>query len=221
MPQLSASSLPATASTTTPRGFGSRRTAQADHDAQLADVDIMCRMSLGDAAALAALYDRHSTSVYSHALRVVRHREDAEDVSQQVFTQAWKSSARYDASRGAVAAWLLMMTRSRAIDCLRTRQPEDEGAPAADAVDPQPSVEAAATTRQSLRRMRTAIEGLPGDQRVAVELFYVAGLSHAEIAARLSAPIGTVKTRIRAGLQKLRLAVAVASQAPPRALRVL
>ena len=76
-------------------------------------------MAGGDESGLAALYDRHATAVYSLALRIVRRVEDAEDVAQQVFTQAWRSSARYDPSRGVVAAWLLMMARSRAIDCLR------------------------------------------------------------------------------------------------------
>ena len=177
-----------------------------------ADLDAVARMARGDQGALADLYDRHATAVYSLALRVVRRQEDAEDVTQQVFTQAWQSSARYDASRGVVAAWLLMMARSRAIDCLRRRNPARDGISDDDRLaaipDPGPTVEHVVATSEQVERVRTAIEALPADQRTAVELAYYDGLTQSEIAARTATPLGTVKTRVRSALHALRAAVA-------------
>jgi RNA polymerase sigma-70 factor, ECF subfamily len=180
-----------------------------------ADLNAVARMARGDQAALAELYDRHSTAVYSLALRVVRRREDAEDVTQQVFTQAWRSSARYDQSRGVVAAWLLMMARSRAIDCVRRRNPARDGVSDDERLaaipDPGPSVEHVVATSEQVERVRTAIDALPEEQRMAVELAYYDGLTHSEIAARTATPLGTVKTRVRSALQTLRAAVAAVS----------
>lgn len=177
-----------------------------------ADRDAVVRMAGGDESALAALYDRHATPVYSLALRIVRRPEDAEDVTQQVFTQAWQTSARYDASRGAVAAWLLMMARSRALDFLRRRNPARAGTSDDDVLGAipgtDPSVEYVVATREQVDRVRVAIAALPEDQRVAVELAYYDGLTQTEIAARTETPLGTVKTRVRTALQTLRAAVA-------------
>jgi RNA polymerase sigma-70 factor (ECF subfamily) len=183
-----------------------------------ADRHAVERMAGGDESALALLYDRHATPVYSLAMRIVRRPEDADDVTQQVFTQAWQSSARYDASRGAVAAWLLMMARSRALDFLRRRNParggtsDDEALAAIPGTDP--SVEYVVATREQVDRVRVAIEALPEDQRVAVELAYYDGLTQTEIAARTATPLGTVKTRVRTALQTLRVAVATAPLRP-------
>lgn len=177
-------------------------------------------MAGGDESALAALYDRHATAVYSLALRIVRRPEDADDVTQQVFTQAWQSSARYDASRGAVAAWLLMMARSRALDFLRRRNPARGGTSGDEVLaaipDTGPGVEYVVATREQVDRVRAAIEALPEDQRVAVELAYYDGLTQTEIATRTSTPLGTVKTRVRTALQTLRAAL-VASPLRPGA----
>lgn len=169
-------------------------------------------MARGDESALAELYDRHATAVYSLARRIVRHAEDAEDVTQQVFAQAWRTSARYDATRGAVAAWLLVMARTRAIDCLR-RGDTGRGVVTgddwlADVADPEPSVEHQAATREQVDRVKTAMERLPEEQRVAVELAYYHGLTQTEIAAQTATPLGTVKTRVRTALIALRAAVA-------------
>lgn len=175
----------------------------------------LTRMAAGDESALAELYDRHSTAIYSLALRIVRRPEDAEDVVQQVFTQAWRTSTRFDATRGVVAAWLLMMARTRAIDCLRRRTPTRDAISDDDRLaaipDPDPSVESVVATKEQVERVKTAIERLPEEQRVAVELAYYDGLTQTEIAARTSAPLGTVKTRVRSALQTLRLAVATVS----------
>lgn len=186
----------------------------SDVEDNVLDLAAVARMAAGDEAGLAALYDRHATAIYSLALRIVRRVEDAEDVTQQVFTQAWRFSARYDRSRGAVAAWLLMMARSRAIDYLRLRNPARDGisdeARIAAIPDPEPSVEYVVATREQVDQVRTAISTLPDEQRVAVELAYYDGLTQTEIAARTSTPLGTVKTRVRTALQSLRAAVAAA-----------
>lgn len=180
-----------------------------------ADLEALVRMTRGDESGVADLYDRHATAVYSLALRIVRRPEDAEDVTQQVFTQAWRTSARFDQSRGVVAAWLLMMARSRAIDCLRRRNPARPGASDDERIaaipDPDPSVEYAVATREQVERVQQAIEALPVEQRLAVELAYYDGLTQSEIAARTSTPLGTVKTRVRSALQTLRTAVAAVS----------
>jgi RNA polymerase sigma-70 factor (ECF subfamily) len=186
-----------------------------DAEGIAADLDALARMTRGDESGLADLYDRHATPVYSLALRIVRRPEDAEDVTQQVFTQAWRTSVRFDASRGVVAAWLLMMARSRAIDCLRRRNPARDGisddARLAAIPDPGPSVEYAVATREQVERVQVAIDALPAEQRLAVELAYYDGLTQSEIAERTSTPLGTVKTRVRSALQTLRATVAAVS----------
>jgi RNA polymerase sigma-70 factor (ECF subfamily) len=184
---------------------------QPDHAAWLA------RAADGDGAALAALYDWHARGVYSIALRVVGNEADAEDVVQEVFTQAWRQAGRYDATRGTVAAWLLTMARTRAIDRLRARQARpDSGAAlpydlwatrAAAATDPADALAA----ERDAKRVREALEELPLLQRLAIELAYFEGLTQSQIAARLEEPLGTVKTRIRLGLLKLRDALSSTS----------
>ncbi len=177
-------------------------------------------MAGGDHAALADIYDRHATGVYSLALRIVRRPEDAEDVTQQVFTQAWRTAARYDHARGAVAAWLLMMARSRAIDCLRrhdaARSDDGNDSHLAAIPDPGPSVEHVVATREQVEHARAALNGLSPEQRQAIELAYYGGLTHSEIAQQTSTPLGTVKTRVRSALQVLRAALAPAGQAGSR-----
>ncbi len=128
---------------------------------------------------------------------------------QEVFVQAFRQAGRYDASRGVVAAWLLMMARSRAIDRLRARRSRVEGRTGEvqvlnDVPDAQPNVASALLDEERTRLVREALAELPLLQRIAIELAYYEGLSHTEIAERLEQPLGTVKTRIRLGLLKLR-----------------
>ena len=173
-----------------------------------ADHTTLERMARGDHEALAELYDRHSRLVYSLALRILRDQGEAEDIVQEVFSQAWRQAGRYEARRGNVIAWLLNLTRSRAIDRLRGRQSRPEAASEsllaidmpdlALPVDEQLSLEGRAT------RVRAAVKELPVLQRVAIELAFYEGLTHVEIAERLELPLGTVKTRIRQGLLKLK-----------------
>ena len=175
--------------------------ADADHNA-------VARMAAGDQTALGEFYDRHGRAVYSLAVRILRDQRDAEEVVQDVFAQAWRESARYNMRRGSVMAWLMTLTRSRAVDRLRGRRSRPESAPGAD---PRAEItDAAALADEQLAwsvradRVRAALDALPVLQRVAIELAFYEGLTHAEIAARLEEPLGTVKTRIRQGLLKLR-----------------
>jgi len=175
--------------------------AAADHAA-------LERMARGDHEALAELYDRHGRLVFSLALRILRDQGDAEDIVQDVFAQAWRQAARYESSRGNVIAWLLNLTRSRAIDRLRGRRARPDTA----AGDPstlelpdlsQPVDEQIALSTEAAR-IRAAVDELSVLQRVAIELAFYEGLTHVEIAERLELPLGTVKTRIRQGLLKLK-----------------
>ncbi len=166
-------------------------------------------MADGDHEGLAALYDLFGARLYSLALRMLRDTSDAEEVVQDVFAQAWRTAARYDSGRGTVPAWLLVMTRSRALDRLRSRRAADRAIPSTDT---DPDILPDAGLRQDLvaindeqaAGLRRALDELPGDQRSAIELAFFEGLTHPEVAARLAQPLGTVKTRIRLGLTKLR-----------------
>ena len=166
------------------------------------------RMVGGDSSALATLYDRHARAIYSLALRILPTPAEAEDVVQDVFTQAWRQATRYDPARAPVAGWLMIMTRARSLDRLRRRRAriaDTEMDPAAPhPKDPDVDQETLAITAEEAGRLRGALDVLPDGQRTAIELAYYEGLSQSDIAARLQQPLGTVKTRIRTGLLKLR-----------------
>ena len=174
------------------------------------------RMRRRDSAALADLYDRYARSVYSLACRILTDRTEAEDVVQEVFSQAWRQADAYDAKRAPVAGWLLMMTRTRAIDRLRARSGRVQMVQALptlpDPPDQHEGPEALAIGEQEAARVRAALDTLTESQRSAIELAYYEGLSQSDIAARLREPLGTVKTRIRTGLLKLRSALRDAAQ---------
>jgi RNA polymerase sigma-70 factor (ECF subfamily) len=165
------------------------------------------RMARGDQAGLAEVYDRHGRLVYSLALRIVRDRGDAEDITQDVFVQAWRQASRFDTSRGTVAAWLLTMARTRAIDLIRRRrvrpQPGADDA-AVETKDASPAQDVQFEWGQRAEAIQEAMGALPLLQRLAIELAFFEGLTQAEIAEQLEVPLGTVKTRIRQGLLKLR-----------------
>ena len=178
-----------------------------------ADHDLVGRAAQGDQQAIGTLYDRYGGVLYAVAYRVVGQRADAEDVVIEAFAQAWRDAARFEASRGSVAGWLTMITRSRALDVVRARSRRDRitATAAADQpqrspamgdwrVDPSDSYDDAERRRQ----VQAALQTLPLPQREAIELAFFEGLSQSEIAERLKEPLGTIKTRVRLGMQKLR-----------------
>ena len=153
---------------------------------------------------MAQLYDRYSPIVYSVALRVLGDAGAAEDVLQDVFIQLWKNPGLFDSSRGNLGAWLSVIARNRAIDALRKRRPESEIAEVIVSV--QPDLAGDAERSRAMEKVRGALGAMPSAQRIALELAYFEGLTHTEIAAKTGEPLGTVKTRIRAGLLQLRKA---------------
>jgi RNA polymerase sigma-70 factor (ECF subfamily) len=188
------------------------RSATFDDDRLAVD-----RMAQGDASSLAALYDRHARAIYSLAIRILSDAAEAEDVVQEVFTQAWRQANRYDAARAPVAGWLMIITRARSLDRLRRRKSRitatELDASTPHPRDPDPSQELQAITAEQAERLRGALGALPDGQRMAIELAYYQGLTQTDIAERLQQPLGTIKTRIRTGLLKLREALAGSARA--------
>ena len=170
------------------------------------DLDCLRRMQQGDERALAELYDRYTPLLHSLALRIVRSAPDAEEVVQQVWVQAWKESARHDPQRGSVAAWLVMVTRSRALDASRSQASRRRGEERVEAepIIPPDDPRAVAQRKQVGDRVRAALALLDPKQREAVEIAYFEGLSQSEVAERLGAPLGTIKSWTRSALTRLR-----------------
>lgn len=175
---------------------------------------LLRRIADGNAEALGALYDLHGRTVFTLARRVLGKPEDAEEVTQDVFAYVWREVHRYQESRASVAGWLVMLTRTRAIDRLRARQARPDTEQAADPapvlerrVSEQATPEALAVTSAEARRIGEALEQLPLEQRALINLAYFDGLSQSDIAVQTSTPLGTVKTRMRTALQTLRAAM--------------
>jgi RNA polymerase sigma-70 factor (ECF subfamily) len=168
------------------------------------------RATVPDLADLEALYDAHHRQAIGLAFRILGDMGDAEEAVQEVFLSAWRSGHTYDPSRGSTHTWILSMVRNRSIDVLRARrrrpvQPLAEGVDPPDTTD----VPAQAASNVDAASARAALDTLPPEQKQVIELAYFGGLSHTEIAAQLAAPIGTVKGRIRLGLDHLRVAMGV------------
>jgi len=160
--------------------------------------NLIRRLTRGDHNALGEFYDLFAGLVNGLAIRILRDRAEAEDVVQEVFVQVWRQADRFDPARGSPESWLCTIARSRALDRLRrraSRREEPEG-PAPGGVDAPRTEEALA--------VRKALETLSPEQRRALELAYYEGLTHSEIAARLGEPLGTIKTRIRTAMIRLR-----------------
>lgn len=172
---------------------------------------LVSRMAEGQQAALSDLYDQSSRVLYALALRVVRRAEDADEVIHDVYSRAWKNARSYDPARGSVLSWLALLTRSIAIDRLRSSARHLRSAHSLDdAPEPQfvaPSQEDAVFSSQRRVRIRSALRDLPAKQGELIESAFFDGLSHAELSDRYSLPLGTVKARIRTGLLRLRLAL--------------
>jgi RNA polymerase sigma-70 factor, ECF subfamily len=176
---------------------------------RLADEDLMPLVARKDPAAFEVFYDRHGGAAYSLAHRIVGDPAAAEDVTQEAFLSIWRSTARYDPTRGSVRAWALGIVRNRAIDALRR---EGGRAPKLNLDDdavlerrPAPEqTEAEALRRETARQVRGALGALPTEQSQVIELAYFGGFTQSEIARMLGTPLGTVKGRMRLGLEKIR-----------------
>jgi RNA polymerase sigma-70 factor (ECF subfamily) len=174
----------------------------------LADEELMSLVARNEPRAFETIYERHCGAAFSLAYRMCGTRSLAEDVAQEAFLSIWRSGARYDRARGSVRTWVLGIVHNRAIDALRRsvvherRRASDEGIEERFEARERTDVEAA--RREEAQQIRGMLETLPDEQSRVIELAYFGGFTHSEIAEMLSAPIGTVKGRMRLGLEKLR-----------------
>jgi RNA polymerase sigma-70 factor (ECF subfamily) len=174
------------------------------------DPKLLARVVKGDHQAFSQLYDQSSSLLFTLALRILGHREDAAELLQEVYLEVWRKVSRYDVGRGTPVAWLITLTRSRAIDRLRARGSRAAAGESLDTAsvtqvaDRAPSPFEAQADQELRKLVGNALGSLPPAQQQAIELAYYEGLTHMEIAARLNQPLGTVKTRIKLGMSKLR-----------------
>ena len=175
---------------------------------ELADEDLMQLVRRGEAQAFEVVYERHSSAAFSLAYRMCGTRGAAEDVVQEAFLSLWRSGARYDRTRGSVRTWVLGIVHNRAIDSLRRsvvhdrKRASDEGIEERFEAKERTDVEVA--RRDEAREVRTALKTLPDEQQKVIELAYFGGFTHTEIATMLETPVGTIKGRMRLGLEKMR-----------------
>lgn len=161
------------------------------------------RIAAGDAAALRAAYDEHAGRVLALALRIVRSKEEAEDVVQDTFLEVWRRASDYDVSRGELSSWIMSMARSRSIDRVRRARVRTRYAQTSEAPPPLETPADQAAASEDGTKIRDVLSTLPAEQRLALELAYFDGLTQQQIAERTAAPLGTVKTRLRLALEKL------------------
>jgi len=180
----------------------------AAHLRVLADEELMQLVYRGNADAFEVIYDRHCEAAFSLALRMCRQRSLAEDVVQEAFLSLWRSGARYDRNRGSVRTWTLGIVHNRAIDALRRKAVRDRGIVEDEGIEERvparERTEVEFARRDEAREIREALQQLPAEQSRVIELAYFAGMTHHEIADALDTPVGTVKGRMRLGLQKMR-----------------
>jgi RNA polymerase sigma-70 factor, ECF subfamily len=179
-------------------------------------VALVQSIAAGDQGALHGLYERAHRIVFTLILRITANRESAEELTLDVFHDVWRGASRYDAANGTVLGWIMIQARSRAIDRLRyetrkKRSQSEDLAPLAEvAADPGDVVE----LREQRAQLQAALAALTSDERQAIEMTFFGGLTHVEAAARLKQPLGTIKTRIRSALHKLRQRLAAELEAP-------
>ena len=181
---------------------------RTDDTQSLADEEIMLLVQDGNPRAFEVLYDRHGGASFSLAYRMVGDRVAAEDVSQEAFLSIWRSRARYQPDRGSVRTWVLGIVHHRAIDALRRNLVHEKRRSSAEGIEERHEApertDAEVARREEARNVRAAINELPEEQSRVIELGYFGGFSHSQIAEMLDMPIGTVKGRMRLGLDKLR-----------------
>lgn len=176
---------------------------QPDHDATL-----MEKVMAGDESAFATLYDRYSPMLFGMMMRILQDSQAAEEVLQDLFLQLWRKPEQFDPARGSLAAWLTVIGRNRAISKLRGRPTQEvlehtDGFYANTLASSQ-NIEKEASRTQLLDTLKLAMSRLPDEQRQALELAYFEGMTQSEIATRTGSPLGTVKTRVRTGMQSLK-----------------
>ena len=201
MPEDSLNPIDASGRTpSTDPGGRSRFGVTASEDAILLD-----RVRTGDQQAMAAIFDRYATMIYSVALRVLKDTGEAEDVMQEIFVQVWRDPGSFVSGKGSLGAWLLVVARNRAIDSIRRRKPTDS----VDDVVLHSSTDLASEAERNamIEKVRVVLHGLPNEQQKSLEMAFFEGLSHTEIAQKTGDPLGTVKTRIRLALISLRKAL--------------
>jgi RNA polymerase sigma-70 factor, ECF subfamily len=174
----------------------------------LADEEVMQLVQKGDPRAFELLYDRHGGAAFSLAYRMVGKQAAAEDVVQEAFLSIWRSRLRYDKTRGSVRTWVLGIVHNRGIDALRRSTVHDRRRETLDGVEERyearERTDVEAARREEARSVRGALETLPAEQRRTIELAYFGGFTHNQIAKLLDEPLGTVKGRMRLGLEKMR-----------------
>lgn len=196
-----------------PDALPSRMTPVAGlpHERDLASV---ARLVAGDERGLAELYDRHGTLAYSLAVAMLKDASDAEEVVADAFSQVWRTAPNFDPARGSVVAWISTIVRTRALDLIRSHRRRARMLDRAEALTETgaspglgsgaPSADRGVEQSEAEQLVRHALDALPPPQRVALELAYFSGLSQSEIAERLGEPLGTIKTRMRSGMEKVR-----------------
>jgi RNA polymerase sigma-70 factor (ECF subfamily) len=174
-------------------------------DATQNDQDLLSKIRLGDQDAMGVIFKRYGGAVFSVALRILRDPSQAEDITQEILFQLWRSSEAFVHGRGSLGAWLVVVARNRSIDALRRRKPTDS---VEDVVLASPQNLANESERNvMIEKVRSYMETLPPEQQKSIQLAFFEGLSHTEIAAKTGDPLGTVKTRIRLALLSLRKAL--------------
>jgi len=183
----------------------------------LADEDLIQHARDGEPSAFGAIFDRHAAAAFSLAYRMCGRRTLAEDVVQEAFLSLWRNGMRYEHSRGSVRAWVLGVVRNKAVDTFRhetattSRNVHDDDA--AEQMPERQRTEGEVERRADAREVRGALAGLPNDQRHVIELAYFGGFSNSQIAELLELPMGTVKSRMRLALTKLRLSLGTSTGA--------
>jgi RNA polymerase sigma-70 factor (ECF subfamily) len=176
----------------------------AGTDQRASDWALIARVVAQDETALAALYDRYSGMVCSVLNRILRDTAAAEEILQDIFFQIWKNAGQFDPARGSLPGWLVVAARNRAISRLRRKGLSDSEELVENNIILPFNLETQASQNQLMGRVKGALDGLPKEQREAVELAYFEGLTHSEIAARTGDPLGTVKTRLRSAVESLK-----------------
>jgi RNA polymerase sigma-70 factor (ECF subfamily) len=199
---------------TTTGFFAPARMDVSDNHSASTTPELLVQVAAGDAQAFSVLYDHTSSVLFTLAMRILNNREEASELLQDVYIEVWRKASSFDSQRGSPLAWMITLTRSRAID--RLRSAAVRGANVTDSihdkpVDELPSYAPDPLEVRSLQEFRArvvnAVMELPTAQQEAIELAYYEGLTHTEIAARLNQPVGTIKTRIKLGMNKLRYAL--------------